>query len=493
MSRMRRVVDPSKLMASGAMPRAVQAEGAKEPTADIVRRFQDMIASEGEDTSGPKGEAGRPASEETRAECAAEGAGPAIDTTESEPVLELGQEALVRSAPSAPPTHEDDELVLEALSPAPQPTSPEEPALAPGSGGAPKDTPTTWEPLLPAASSPSLTTPDAPRPKPRIVAPARRPVTPSPASEPRVDLDSSVANARGVRAWLASRGAVQPQASPPSDSAGTGAEPTVPSSQPGQLSSDQAEATAVRWADLLRRGNDRPGAGPRGMGSVSRSLVDGAGEAARPIPGSDAPETAKPPGSTPPQTAKHEDPPGQPPGIKDTPPTMRPDFASLAEGGTARSELRTATARSAGATRPEVSTPQTTLFRIPDQPPGAMRIRVPTADGGTVRGDLRVDSESRIVRLTLAAEEAGAARSMSTAHEMLRMRLAEEGYQLQSYVVRHDGKSVVSLDDPSTHAHTHSDGGGEPPRDEDDNRHEPLPRPLAPELSGDPVIAGWFV
>jgi len=137
--------------------------------------------------------------------------------------------------------------------------------------------------------------------------------------------------------------------------------------------------------------------------------------------------------------------------------------------------------------------------------PGAaengVRIRVPTANGETVRGRMYVDSETRAVRVVLAVQEGGTAQSMSSAHEMLRLRLADEGYQLQSFIVRHDGKSVVRFEDDL--AHLAGDGGRDAdtadPREYDDTRsrdgrgrenREPIAQAVRPEET---VASGWFL
>jgi len=123
-----------------------------------------------------------------------------------------------------------------------------------------------------------------------------------------------------------------------------------------------------------------------------------------------------------------------------------------------------------------------------------MRLRVPTGDGETLRGDVRLDTQARGVRLALAAENAHTARSLSTAHEMLRAQLADEGYQLDSYVVRHDGRSVVRMDSGAGGGQTHADGRGrESSRHGDDERPDQRPRTDARDMSDDPVVAGWFV
>jgi hypothetical protein len=138
--------------------------------------------------------------------------------------------------------------------------------------------------------------------------------------------------------------------------------------------------------------------------------------------------------------------------------------------------------------------------------PGAtengVRIRIPTATGETVRGRMYVDSDTRAVRVVLAVQEGDTAQSMSSAHEMLRVRLADEGYQLQSFIVRHDGRSVARFEDelPAQFA---SDGGRDAdtadPRDGNESRsrngrgRNPQERAASAVRTEEPVASGWFL
>jgi len=133
---------------------------------------------------------------------------------------------------------------------------------------------------------------------------------------------------------------------------------------------------------------------------------------------------------------------------------------------------------------------------------GGVRIRVPTSGGETVRGRMYMDADSRSVRVVLAVQEGGTAQSMSSAHELLRVRLAEEGYQLQSFVVRHEGRAIVRFED-EVMAQLAGDGGRDAdqpdPRDEAETRSR-----MGRERTGqgtaaaaarpeETVASGWFL
>ena len=124
------------------------------------------------------------------------------------------------------------------------------------------------------------------------------------------------------------------------------------------------------------------------------------------------------------------------------------------------------------------------------------------ANGGTIRGRLLVNRQTQQVQLVLAAQDGATAKSMSTAHELLRFRLAEEGYQLNSFVVRHEGREVIRLDTPDDPAmDTSAEGPGteereQQPRAETDALSSGDPHHVGPmdlDDSEDPAASGWFL
>jgi hypothetical protein len=188
-----------------------------------------------------------------------------------------------------------------------------------------------------------------------------------------------------------------------------------------------------------------------------------------------------------------------------TPAPQPGEAFTLAPGGVAPATPTVGAATVATAARP-AQAPLATGGGFAMTDPGAaengMRIRVPTAHGETVRGRMYMDSDTRTVRVVLAVQEGNTAQSMSSAHEMLRLRLADEGYQLQSFIVRHDGRSVVRFEDELP-AHLAGDGGrdadGADPRDGEDSRarnrrgrspQEPIAQAMRPEHT---VASGWFL
>jgi len=481
------VLDTSKLVAGQGPQQRSRVES--QPVDDAAQRFQEMVATR----SDREGAAPRPAER------------PEASPDRGEDVVDLTPETLVSVV--APPAREDESEVLgdepspprtEPEAPAqPQPAPAPAPAQASAAATAPAPAPTpAWKPLTASAldaargHDPAPALRDKPVPPPPVLA---APAEPSP--EPQAG--------GGVRAWLASKGA-PPAAevtTPTVDAAATASADAPAAGPGGSLPVGLAGAPAVKWAEVMRKGAQRAQgspvagapavtAGSSGSGDLPRELMDLiAGKSQRP---ETAPEEAQP----------------DPPAAADRPANAPREDSLLQAFDKAMAAAREpatpagAATRSAAAARP-AAPPQPAFFApAPEQPPGAMRIRVPTANGETVRGSLHVDPDTRAVRLTLAVQEGDTARSMSTAHEMLRARLADEGYQLNSYVVRHDGKSIVRLDsgqlDPggaSADGGAEGDPAGDPnsQRPDADNPREPLEPPEVPELTDDPVIAGWFV
>ena len=311
---------------------------------------------------------------------------------------------------------------------------------------------------------------------------------PPPVLAATVEPEAPEIQGQGVRAWLATTGAVEassPDALPPTPS----------SSLPVGL----AGAPAVRWADLLRRGASRA----QGTGTAETVAVSATGSAgSSPDLQAQLMDIIAGKEPTQPQTAVEEAPAtpvaeGQPAAPSREDALQQIVDRAMAAAREPATQPASTTTRAAGAARPGAPAQPAFFAPAPEQAPGAMRIRVPTANGETVRGSLHVDPDTRAVRLTLAVQEGQTARSMSTAHEMLRARLADEGYQLNSFVVRHDGKSIVRLDSGQLGEGAHSAAGQagdeNSQRPSDERNHEPLAPPEVPELSADPVVAGWFV
>ena len=498
MSRLRRVLDTSKMVAGQGPQRRAQVQS--QPTDDVARRFQEMVVTRS-DREGPA-----PQSTE-RAE---------IDRDRSEEVLDLGPEALVSVA--APPVRDDEAQVLvdepeaaepvaaaqptASVAPAPPPALPTESVASPPARPAPGASPppaesamSPWKPLSASAL-------DAARSHDSAPALRDRPVPPPPVLAAAVEPSPDPGAGQGVRAWLASKGATSAGESAPTvDAAALSSADAPLTGSDGSLPVGLAGAPAVKWADVLRKGAQRvqatatpgvkPAAGaPAPSGDVHAQLMDLiTGKASKPTEVAEEPQP-----ETPSQTDRPAGAPREESLLQALDKAMAAAREPAAQAGSAT--------RSATAARPGAPAQPAFLAPAPEQPPGAMRIRVPTANGETVRGSLHVDPDTRAVRLTLAVQEGETARSMSTAHEMLRARLADEGYQLNSYVVRHDGKSIVRLDSEQlgqggTAAHGGAEGGpaGDPnsQRSDRDNPHGPLEPPEVPELTDDPVLAGWFV
>jgi hypothetical protein len=489
-------MDTSKLVAGQGPQQRSRLDS--QPADDVARRFQEMVAPRAERESTappapPRAEAREAASEE---------------------VLELTPETLVNVA--APPAREDEADVLDdeprpdpqpatqansapvdpargTSSPAPATPSPapagsivatgsstaQTPAAPQGSGASP------WQALSPSAIEAARGHDPAPSLRDKAVPPP--PVLTAPAEPEAPDLQG-----QGVRAWLASKTS--------NEAATPDALPTTPSSS---LPVGLAGAPAVRWADLLRRGASRA----QGAGTSETSPVSGAG-------GSNSTTdlhaqlmdiiAGKDPAGTP--TATQEAPEAPAAETQPTAPLQEDTLQQIVDRAVAAArepatQPATSAARAATTARPGAPAQPSFFAPAPEQAPGAMRIRVPTANGETVRGNLHVDPDTRAVRLTLAVQEGQTARSMSTAHEMLRARLADEGYQLSSYVVRHDGKSILRLDSGQLGEDARSAAGfaeghasdENSQRSSDERTHEPLAPPEVPELSEDPVVAGWFV
>lgn len=131
-----------------------------------------------------------------------------------------------------------------------------------------------------------------------------------------------------------------------------------------------------------------------------------------------------------------------------------------------------------------------------------LRIRIPMSNGETVRGQLVVNSRSNRVRLVLAAQDETTARSMSTAHEMLRHCLAREGFELNSFVVRYEGQEMIRMDTPDDDAEAAtSQGHGADEQDKDtrtafggQTSGEPNHAgPMDLDDQEDPMASGWFL
>jgi len=108
-----------------------------------------------------------------------------------------------------------------------------------------------------------------------------------------------------------------------------------------------------------------------------------------------------------------------------------------------------------------------------------------------------VNPDTRAVRLTLAPQDGDTARTMATAREMLRSGLAEEGYQLQNYTVRHEGRNLFRTG-PESQAQTSTQSDAEQ-ADRDAAARDPMESrarrrsPASEPTEDDPVVAGWFV
>ncbi len=250
---------------------------------------------------------------------------------------------------------------------------------------------------------------------------------------------------------------------------------------------------------------DRRGRGNAGPSSVGSGQAQESGAtAAGPRSWAEILRTQGKPDAPPPTAAGEGNPAAPAPAVAT--PTPQPGEAfTLAPGAPAPAAATPGAATTATAAR-AAQAPLTAGDGFAMTDPGAtengVRIRIPTATGETVRGRMYVDSDTRAVRVVLAVQEGDTAQSMSSAHEMLRVRLADEGYQLQSFIVRHDGRSVARFEDelPAQFA---SDGGRDAdtadPRDGNESRsrngrgRNPQERAASAVRTEEPVASGWFL
>jgi len=477
MSRLRRVVEPSKLMpgATGlGRSRAADLPTAGEEVADAFQRMvESRVAEEG---VGGRHTQQDPPEIEQDAEVAAPVSVEDADEIEAvqpqavEPLVDFepgGNEAgeagavepLVDFGPDEePPVKTDDDLdasdpvpgtpvvldptwrIADAATPR---TATPETAPAAGTTPAARSEASGWTRLEPGALAEQLG--KVPR------KPTRAPVQAARPAEPLADVavEPRTGASQGIRGLLAALGESAANATTPGDSNLTTAPPPV------------AASAASSWAEVLKQREAQRSQTPAKAGDAATGGVESAPSAnagtggAAPDMGGAAARIAEP--APPPPTA-------------------------LPQGDGAR----------AGA-RP--GTPDGMVATPDDQPPGAMRLRVPTRGGEMVRGNLQVDPDSRAVRLTLAPQDGDTARSMANAREMLRNSLAEEGYQLQNYTVRHEGRSLFRQGhEPQSQTQADTDAGGRQAEARDDNETEPRRRSSRREpTEDDPVVNGWFV
>ena len=313
---------------------------------------------------------------------------------------------------------------------------------------------------------------------------------------------------KGIRAWV--------QAWQTTETPGSGAEQGstgVPSGTPGAPPALRSLGDYLKGIGRTRGGQaaaGHPAARPH-TGRNGRSVLAGAMTAAT----AGEPDKGESPRSwiatlrTPQQVA------GAPAGGESAPatsapaaPTVIPDGITPVAGsavtpGGVGTTVGGAPASAASPTAASVASPGAG-FTLAD-PAGeanGVRIRVPTSAGETVRGRMYMDADTRSVRVVLAVQEGNTAQSMSSAHELLRARLADEGYQLQSFVVRHDGRAVIRFED-EVQAQLAGDGGGDADQPDPKNEAEMRSR-MGRDRSGqgtaaaaaapeETVASGWFL
>lgn len=313
---------------------------------------------------------------------------------------------------------------------------------------------------------------------------------------------------KGIRAWV--------QAWQTTEAPGGGAEPGsagIPSGTPGATPALRSLGDYLKGLGRVRGGQTatgQPAARPH-TGRNGRSMPAGAMTAAT----ASEPDKGAGPRSwfatlrTPQQVA------GAPAGGESAPVTQAPAApAAIPDGitpvagpavtpGGVGTTVGGAPASAASPTAASVASPGNGFtLADPAAEANGVRIRVPTSAGETVRGRMYMDADSRSVRVVLAVQEGNTAQSMSSAHELLRARLADEGYQLQSFVVRHDGRAVVRFED-EVQAQLAGDGGRDAdqadPKDEAEMRSRmgrgrtgpgTAAAAAAPEET---VASGWFL
>jgi hypothetical protein len=491
MSRLRRVLDDGRLMQAvqpGAHGVRVEARDADHRERDVA--FGDLLQpdSDGADGTDSGRDSGKPAVAEPLP-------GPPhrsapTPTPAPEPTLAPANTAIPVYAPAQRPVPAPEAVAPgHAMAPAAEPVPAGAPApvgaSTPSAAGPPA--PPGWQPLLPGMALNGPPRADLTLSTTKLEAPEeaseKTPAKEQSSRHPAGGSQDKAPASGGVRAWLQQRQIPQAAQQP--------AEPVPEKAQAGAPASTSAAALAVpapaapsdgpvRWADLVRTGTTR------------------------------APQAVPPMEATSGETGFSTSQDSHQGTGQEQAPPVRLEVWDGAVGPDDPITLLDRVAPSAGHTRFTVGHGARPAPQAPPSAPGAqpdafmgasaqgtssgMRLRVPTGDGETLRGDVRVDAQARGVRLALATENAQTARTLSSAHEMLRVQLADEGYQLDSYVIRHDGRSVVRMDSGAAGAQAHADARDrEGARDPQDDNRDQGPRQPVREMSDDPVVAGWFV